>query len=438
MPPPTRKPSQLALDLTSMSSHLSCPSMDSGYASSMSSMHVPADWMMSRMYENWKIADAAAQRLTADMKAYTECEKQLREAKKKRDQEKKSQGTKRRPTLMPLLFRKKSAPSLATSSGPSSSTSESLANTPLPTVEELEARMATLQSRVGARVHGSRSSTINHWLTELPVSCAQVDATRSAAERLDSCFDELRRVLDDGRPVSWRSSHGSSSSGSSYAETYRRARKTVATREEAYMSSKSTTKALQRACVAVQSAHHHYSKAMELLDVVCSPKKSKWEAMMGEEQSRQETYREAAKWAEKAQICFNECLRSLQPHWDLLKRDELEACDDLKDAGLLQALQLYNLMYGGKTLAMGITQQVQLMIQKQEAVFARLTNFAVWVQNCTEHCQTVELESRENRDTARRQLVALWVEADGDSETYSLVAPGERSHVFQSYNGHAS
>ena len=32
---------------------------------------------------------------------------------------------------------------------------------------------------------------------------------------------------------------------------------------------------------------------MELLDAVCSPKKSKWEAIVGDEQSRQETYRGA-------------------------------------------------------------------------------------------------------------------------------------------------
>ena len=32
---------------------------------------------------------------------------------------------------------------------------------------------------------------------------------------------------------------------------------------------------------------------MDLLDAVCSPKKSKWEAIMGDEQSRQETYRGA-------------------------------------------------------------------------------------------------------------------------------------------------
>lgn len=54
-------------------------------------------------------------------------------------------------------------------------------------------------------------------------------------------------------------------------------------------------------------------------------------------------------------MCFNECLRTLHPHWDLLKRDEEQACNDLKELGLLQAVQLYNLMYGGKALAMGIT-----------------------------------------------------------------------------------
>ena len=64
---------------------------------------------------------------------------------------------------------------------------------------------------------------------------------------------------------------------------------------------------------------------------------------------------EAAEWAKKAQICFNECVRALQPHWVLLKRDELEACEDLQNTGLLQAVQLYKLMYGGKVLAMGIT-----------------------------------------------------------------------------------
>ena len=71
------------------------------------------------------------------------------------------------------------------------------------------------------------------------------------------------------------------------------------------------------------------------------------------------------------------------------------------------------------------------MTQKQDAVFQRLTSFAVWVQNCTRHCEAVELETRESRDAARRVLVALWVRADDECERYSLAAPSESSHIFQ-------
>ena len=62
--------------------------MDSGYASSMSSSRAPAEWQLSRMYEDWKIADAASQRLLVDLRALTECEEQLREATKRRNAEK--------------------------------------------------------------------------------------------------------------------------------------------------------------------------------------------------------------------------------------------------------------------------------------------------------------------------------------------------------------
>ncbi|KAI0658280.1 hypothetical protein C8Q70DRAFT_1054883 [Cubamyces menziesii] len=370
--------------------------MDSGYASSMSSARAPAEWQLSRMYEDWKIADAASQRLLVDLRALTECEEQLREATKRRNAEKsaKNSSGKRRPSLVPLLFRKKSSTVLAitpTAASTSTNAPPPVPNTNLPSVEELQARLSELELRIAA--------------------------TQPAAERLDGRFEELRRILDGGRPASWRSTE--------------KVRRTVATRDEAYAASKATTKAMQRARIAIQSAHSHYREAMNLLDAVCSPNKSRWEAFVGDEQSRQETYREAAKYAEKAQICYNECIRALQPHWDLLQREELEACEDLKEAGLLQALQLYTLMYGGKVLAMGITQQVQIMVHKQEAVFQRLTSIAVWVQDCTRHCETVELETRARRDAARRELVALWVRADADSETFSLVAPDEHAHVFQ-------
>lgn len=49
------------------------------------------------------------------------------------------------------------------------------------------------------------------------------------------------------------------------------------------------------------------------------------------------------------------------------------------------------------------------MLQKQDAAFDRLTRFAVWVQECTRHCEAVERTTRESRDAARRQLVSLWL-----------------------------
>ena len=73
--------------------------------------------------------------------------------------------------------------------------------------------------------------------------------------------------------------------------------------------------------------------------------------------ARAYTHAEAAEWAKKAQICFNECVNSLGPHWALLQRDDVQTCEALQETGLLQALQLYNLMYGGKTLAMGISRE---------------------------------------------------------------------------------
>ncbi|OCH90520.1 hypothetical protein OBBRIDRAFT_730604, partial [Obba rivulosa] len=178
------------------------------------------------------------------------------------------------------------------------------------------------------------------------------------------------------------------------------------------------TISLRRARHAAQSAHLHYRQAMDIVDSVCSPKRGAWGSMFGDEQSREQTYKDAASAAHKSQVCFNECLRALEAHLDLLQEEEVQACRDLQELGLLQAVRLYELMYGGKALAMGITQQSQIMLQKQDAVFARLTTFAVGVQNCTVHCESVERGAKDKRDSARRYLVSLWM-SDGSSPTLS-------------------
>ncbi|KAI0801516.1 hypothetical protein C8Q74DRAFT_1192389 [Fomes fomentarius] len=388
--------------------------VDSGYASVSPSgsgsgsgsgwLSPNPDWVLSRTYENWKIADAATQRYFVDKRQLETCTEQLRAAKKRRDQVQRSPKAKRKPSLLQIPFGKRKA---SNTREPSPSTDDPTVD--IPSVEELEAQYEALAKRVAA--------------------------TESAADRLETYYAELKKVLDDGRPYSWRSSVSSNGHGQPYnsADEYTRARRTVGARDQSYLDSKATSQALQHACIAIQSAHHHYAKAMDFIDAVCSPKKNRWEAIVGDEQSRQETYREAAEWAKKAQICFDKCVAALGPHQELLKEDERQTCEDLQQLGLLQAVQLYKLMYGGKVLAMGITQQVQVMVQKQDAVFQRLTNFAVWVQECTKNCEMVELQQRESRDAARRQLVALWVRADEECEQYSLVAPSENSHVFQSH-----
>ena len=66
------------------------------------------------------------------------------------------------------------------------------------------------------------------------------------------------------------------------------------------------------------------------------------------------------------------------------------------------------------------------MVQKQDAVFQRLTNLAVGIQDCTKHCEAVELTAHESRDDARRRLVALWVRQEWhEHDEDSPVAPHE-------------
>lgn len=48
---------------------------------------------------------------------------------------------------------------------------------------------------------------------------------------------------------------------------------------------------MRDARIAIQSAHHHYRQAMDISEGICSPKKSVFESIMGDEQSREETYR---------------------------------------------------------------------------------------------------------------------------------------------------
>ena len=140
------------------------------------------------------------------------------------------------------------------------------------------------------------------------------------------------------------------------------------------MQSIATTETIQRARRAVQSAHLYYTESMNLLDTVCSPGRSGFMAALSDEQSKADTYKgapspsqarahgahaycpaEAAAWSHKAHVCLQECLRVLEPHMELLDSEQLAAAEQLREVGLLQGVRLYELMYGGKALAFGIT-----------------------------------------------------------------------------------
>ena len=67
------------------------------------------------------------------------------------------------------------------------------------------------------------------------------------------------------------------------------------------------------------------------------------------------------------------------------------------------------------------------MVNKLDAVYRFLTNFAVGVQDCAKSCESVQESARHSRDVARRELVALWmndssrVRAPGHRESHSSV-----------------
>ncbi|KAL1950400.1 hypothetical protein VTO73DRAFT_5524 [Trametes versicolor] len=395
------QPLQLKLDIYAAEGRARAPSVDSGYGTSPSlrSSLGPAVW---QLYEAWKAADDAAQRLPAEVQALETCQSLLREAKKRRGAVRNTVQPKRRLSSMSLpALRKRSMHSVAPAS------------------------TYPMDFTASAAPFGESFRTVEQLETEVDELQRSVAQTRVVAEQLDECFDKLLLVLDGGCPVSPESLRSPSiistdSRPSQDPDLYRRARKTVAARDGMHLVTLSTTKALQHACRAVQAAHHLYQEAKENVDLLCGPNRSKLAVIFSDEESRNRTYLEAATRAQEAQACYDECLNSLRPHWDLLTRPELEAYENLHNTGLLQAATLYRLMYGGPNFAMGIKQEVQFMIQRQHEVFLQLTNFAAGVQNCTAHCEAVEREARASRDAARRQLITVYAQADEDIERASV------------------
>ncbi|KZT02073.1 uncharacterized protein LAESUDRAFT_763181 [Laetiporus sulphureus 93-53] len=361
------------------SSRLSHSSKRSGYTSSSGSSHSFGS-TLHEAYAQWNAADEASQRLPREQREFDECDRELATAKKMLTNlqagRSPPRALKTKMSLLQVLGKGKnvSVAHLPIQPIPDGSTAE---------IVDASVRMHDLERQ-------------HHALSE------QLEATKTAAATLDQCFDLLKNTLDNGPLPWWRYSQGNEH------EIYR-AEKSLAAREKAYIDATSTTKALARARLAIQSSHHHYLHAIDIMENICSRNRSTFAAAIGDEQSKQSTYQEAVEWAKKAQVCLAECLRVLEPQWDLIRKDEQEDRDFLRQSGLLQAVKIYELMYGGAALKMGITQQVQAMLQKQVAVFERLTHFAVGIQECTAYCESVEQDARASRDVARRYAVSLWM-----------------------------
>ncbi|KAL6304846.1 hypothetical protein BKA93DRAFT_251714 [Sparassis latifolia] len=360
---------------------------DSGYRSARASSSVNVDVSLDAAYQRWKAADEASRSVEELDHSVEESRAQVKDAKDRLTElETHRKPLKRKKSIMTgILGKSKQNVSQIVDTTSSVDLADARSG-----VQEPERRLAELT--------------------------AQLQATKVNAEKLDECFDILKNSLADGPLPSWRYIEGNE-------EAISRAEHSAAKIEATYIDSQKTTDAMLFAQNAVQSSHHHYSHAMFLLEGVCGSHRSKIAAIMADEQSKEMTYKEAAQWAQKAQICFNECLRTLEPFKDFLG-DEAQGCDELVQTGLLQAVQLYNLNYGGKALQFGITTQMQIMLQKQEAVFERLTDFAVAVQNFTKHSESVHREMRHKRDAARRKLVALWMNDISDySSPSSPISP---------------
>ncbi|KAF8589065.1 hypothetical protein K439DRAFT_496109 [Ramaria rubella] len=164
---------------------------------------------------------------------------------------------------------------------------------------------------------------------------------------------------------------------------------------------------LLRARVTVQNAHRYYNIVLKIMDAVRGTVLNT--ALGGfSEMSKNSDYKAAAETSGKAQVCFNETVRVLTPHEEMLPAEVLADFEKLKELELLQASKIYGFMYGWQHSTGGVRQSTETMLQRQEVVFACLTRLAVWVQNIVPVVEAELLTARLSRDRSRQDLVALW------------------------------
>ncbi|KAF8529761.1 hypothetical protein BU17DRAFT_79861 [Hysterangium stoloniferum] len=159
---------------------------------------------------------------------------------------------------------------------------------------------------------------------------------------------------------------------------------------------------LERARITVQHAHHYYSMTLKKLDDVRGVAFS-WGGAVTKIK-----YQAAVEIAIKADTCLKETIRVLEPHLSTIPKAVLVDFEELQTMGLLQASEIYTLMYGAERDAPGVSKTIKLLFQDQETAFVSLTRLAIWVQERVPFVAADLRMARAGRDGGRRNLIIAW------------------------------
>ncbi|KIJ48455.1 hypothetical protein M422DRAFT_45388 [Sphaerobolus stellatus SS14] len=119
-------------------------------------------------------------------------------------------------------------------------------------------------------------------------------------------------------------------------------------------------------------------------------------------------HKAASETAIKAQTCFTESVRVMEPYLEEMSTEIHSDFLKIKELGLLQGQKIFTLIYGWQSKASGVRRSMELVLEWQKTTFACLTRVAVWLQATVPDIEAEVRTSRVVRDAARRRLVSLW------------------------------
>ncbi|KIJ55740.1 hypothetical protein M422DRAFT_41641 [Sphaerobolus stellatus SS14] len=330
------------------------------------------------LWEQWLVADTARQKLTDIQQNLAHLEPELAARRKIHEQLKQKSAQ-----LFEELHRRKPKPKgkwngLKRVKSVSSSNSMDKAN------EEFEVAHRQEISMMGQiAVLGERAKELNRQLQQY---------TSKAAET-EHLFEML------GARFSVSASNGSLDLEVTTAEQI------LAEASSTLENAEKKFKDYQRGQTTIQHAHHYLHLVLKTIDSIRGTAVGR--ALFGglSEVSRRRDYQVASETAVKAQVCFTESVRVLGPYLEEMPKEIQSDFSKAKELGLLQAEKVYNLIYSKIDT---VTQSVELMLERQETVFACLTRAAVWVQNKVPEVEAEVRTAHATRDTARRNLAVIW------------------------------